>query len=108
MWAVGATALVSFGLTVFAVQSKVSSVTLGTRFAAQPPVNAPSLCCAARGRGGDAAGRKGKALSRAVSRSFPRRAGCGWEPGEGVKLWRRLLPRQNSDYCCDQCIWHSS
>lgn len=28
MWAVGATALVSFGLTVFAVQSKVSSVTL--------------------------------------------------------------------------------
>lgn len=28
MWAVGATALVSFGLSVFAVQSKVRSVTL--------------------------------------------------------------------------------
>lgn len=57
MWAVGATALVSFGLTLFAVQSKVSSVTLWTRFAAQPPVKAHSLCCAAGGKGGDAAGR---------------------------------------------------
>lgn len=64
LWAVGATALVSLALTLFAMQSKVRSVTRSEprlqgshkwnvinrgNFATQPVVNVPILSCAVKG-----------------------------------------------------------
>lgn len=44
MWAVGATAFVTFGISLFAMQSKVRSVTpSGPVFAAQPKVTFKKL-----------------------------------------------------------------
>lgn len=52
MWAVGATALVSFALTLFALQSKVRSVTLWAQCAVQPKVkfHKLQLCYAVSGK----------------------------------------------------------
>lgn len=79
MWAMGATALVSFGLSLFAMQSKVSSSPLASHLLA--------------------------AVKPSAARSPAAFAVCGNQE-KALSSGGACCPGKN--YCCDQCICQSS